>query len=476
MSKVLKNYLYNMSYQILVMILPFITTPYVSRVLKPDGVGAYNYAYSIVSIMIVLAQLGTNLYGQREIAYVQNDQKKCSIVFEEIFLIRLISTCIIIPLYFLIAILSDENTYLLLAMSIFLFANIFDISWLYQGLEDFKKTAIRNIGVKLVGVCLIFLLVHEKKDLLIYTFILSGSQLMGNFTLWIGLNKRVGYINLHELNLKKHMKPILGLFLPTAAMYIYVYVDKILLGYISDNVQVGYYSQAEKIIKLLLTVITSLGAVLLPHISHAINQKDMKKVIREVRKAISFVIHIGLPMVFGVMIVSSRFIPLFLGEEYCACIPLFSILSVLIIIIGLASVVGQAVLVPMRKQKIYTLSIVAGASCNLVMDVCLIPRWGALGASVGTVAAELTVTTLQLYFVNKILSANIMQTIIQTYKCYIAVLLMLIIGSLLNAVLPYSIIYLVLIVLVCVATYGGTLLLLRDNDFLSILKVRGNAK
>ncbi|PWM98998.1 MAG: flippase [Massilioclostridium sp.] len=475
MSRIIKNYIYNLSYQILVMVLPIVTTPYISRVLKPEGIGAYNYTFSIVSFIVMIAQLGTSLYGQREIAYVQNNPQKRSVVFGEIFIIRLIATVVIVPIYGIIIIVSKEYRNLLLCMSIYILVNAFDISWFYQGLEDFKRTATRNIGIKLIGILLIFVFVHHEQDLIKYTLILALAQFFGNLSLWVGLRKKVLLDFSMKLHLKARIKPIMTLFLPTIAMYVYVYVDKIILGLISDNKQVGYYSQAEKIVKLLLTVITSLGAVLLPHISNSVYKGYIDKVNDEVKKAISYVMHIGLPMTIGAIIISPRFIPIFLGNDYIECINLFSLLSVLIIIIGLASVVGQAVLIPMKKQKIYSISVLSGACCNLILDLVLIPFWGAWGASVGTIAAETTVTAIQLYFVNKILDIHILKVFFKSWKCFVSAILMAMFGLFLNMVLPQSVLCLAVLVVLSAVFYFIMLLLMKDRElypFIDALKGR----
>lgn len=477
MSRILKNYMYNMSYQLLVMIVPIFTTPYIARVLKPDGVGIYNYTYSLVSFIVLIAQLGTNLYGQREVAYVQKDYKKRSIVFSEIFVIRLFSTIIVVPIYGFIITVNREYSTILIFMFIYLLSNIFDISWFYHGLEEFKKTAIRNIIVKITGFCMVFLLVKKESDLPIYVIILATTQLFGDFSLWIGLKKRISFCPFNTLDIKKHIKPIFALFLPTAAMYIYVYIDKIILGKLSNNIQVGYYSQAEKIVKLLLTVITSLGAVMLPHVSCAIKQNKMDVVKNEVKNAFLYVLHIGMPIVVGIIIISRRFIPIFLGEDFVECVRIISILAILIVIIGLASVVGQSVLIPMKRQNVYSASIIAGASCNLVLDLALIPFLGAIGASIGTVMAELTVTSIQLFVVNRLLNIHIIEILRKSYKCFLAVGIMGVFEFILDCILLPGFLSLIIIVMGCISLYFVILLMFKEIEIrLIIEKMKGIKK
>ncbi|WP_164985643.1 flippase [Enterococcus faecium] len=474
MNRLIKNYAYNLCYQILVMILPVITTPYVSRVLKAEGVGEFNYSYAIVSVAVIIAQLGTNMYGQREIAYVQNNKIRRSEVFWSIFVIRIISSFIVFPVYILISATLHSYTVLLISMSVYLVANIFDVSWFFQGMEDFKKTAIRSMAVKLIGVVLIFLLVKNENDVVLYSVILAGTQLLGNALLCCYIPKYVRRISIHDISITPHIRPILGLFLPTAAVYIYTYVDKIILGMFSTDAQVGLYSQPEKIVKLLMTVITSLGAVMLPHIAVAVKENNINRIRKEVLNAVSFVFCIGAPMVVGAIIIAKTFIPWFLGDGYAKSIYLFQLLSPLILIIGFASVVGQAVLIPMKRQRIYTLSIMTGAVINLVVNLALIPHFEAVGAAIGTIFAELTVTAIQCYEVRNCIELK-MTSIITNVKNYlIGALIMGGIGGYVSSKLPNSVISTFITVILCILLYSIILICMKDKLLMDYLKRRKN--
>lgn len=472
MKKVLKNYIYNLVYQILVMILPIITTPYISRVLKPEGVGDYNFAFSIVSVVLIVAQLGTNLYGQREIAFVQSDLFSRSKVFWEILIIRVITTFISLPIYLIIAFQYKKYSILLLWMSIYLIANIIEVSWFFQGLEDFKKTAIRSIGVKVIGALLIFLTIKSETDLNKYVFVLAMAQLLGNAALLIKVPEKIVLVKIKALELKKHIKPVLNLFLPTAAVYVYTYIDKIILGVLSSNEEVGYFSQAEKIVKLLMTILTSLGIVLLPHIATIVKTGEMKKINEEISEAIAFVFGLGFPMAIGSIIIGDRFIPWFLGADYIHSVILFKVLSPLIVIIGLASVVGQAILIPLKKQKVYSISILLGALLNLVCNFLLIPHLNSLGAAIGTIVAELTVTSIQSYAVYKCIGVNVLKILVQSYKYLVASLIMGIIMRLISIYSPVNTIMMFAIVLIGVFVYFFLLVLLKDK-FITKLKIKG---
>lgn len=471
-NKVFKNYLYNLSYQILLMILPVITTPYVSRVLSPENIGNFNYTYSIIAVVIIVAQLGTNMYGQREIAYVQDNIEKRSKVFWEIFIIRIITSLIILPVYIILSLVLKKYTELMLWMIIYILANLIDVSWFFQGMEEFKKTAIRSIGIKLIGVILIFILVKEPNDIIIYTIILAMSQFLGNILLFVYVPSKIKLIKRKELVFKNHIKPILALFIPTASIYIYTYVDKILLGVLSSTEQVGFYSQSEKIVKLLMTVITSLGIVMLPHIASVIKNDDKKQIKNKIEDAMDFIICLGCPMVVGAFIVADRFIPWFLGSDYIQSILIFKILTPLILIIGTASVVGQAVLIPLKKQRIYTISVVVGAILNLVFNLIFIPKMEAIGSAMATVIAELSVTTIQMIAIQRYIGIKFFKIIKLNWRGIISSVVMAAVLVVLNYYLPNDDIWLIVQVMVGCIIYFGCLIILKDKFIDKILKVK----
>ncbi|UTY38139.1 oligosaccharide flippase family protein [Allocoprobacillus halotolerans] len=276
-KKITVNYIFNLSYQILVIILPLITTPYVSRILGPDGIGTYSYITSIVTYFILFGCIGLNLYGQREIAYYQNDKEKRSRAFFEILLLKMCTMTISIIVFIMTIQIMDKYKILFYIQVIDLFANMLDITYFYQGIEDFKKIVIRNVFVKILGIICIFLFVKEKSDLPLYAFIYSLSLLLGNLSMWVTIHKYICSVPLHSLQIKKHIKPTLILFFPQIAISIYTVLDRFMIGLITNNTtQIGYYEQAQKIVKLALTLVTSLSTVMLPRIANLYVQEDQK--------------------------------------------------------------------------------------------------------------------------------------------------------------------------------------------------------
>ena len=267
-KSVVKNYMYNMIYQILILILPLITTPYLSRVLGPEGVGIYGYTYSIVTYFVLFGSLGIALYGQREIAYVQDNPRKRKKVFLELILFRFITLIATVLIYCLFFVRGKKyhNYYLILLIE--LIASGFDISWFFQGIEEFKKTVLRNVLVRIVSVSLVFIIVKNPTDLWKFILIYSLADLFGNLLLWFYLPKYLKGGKVGKLNLTVHLVPLLMLFIPQVTNKVYNLLDTTMLGaIISNKNETGFYDQSQKVIRLLITIVTSLGVVMVPRVA-----------------------------------------------------------------------------------------------------------------------------------------------------------------------------------------------------------------
>lgn len=288
--------------------------------------------------------------------------------------------------------------YKILALEII--GNCIDISWFFQGLEEFKKTVTRNIIIKLISVLCIFIFIKNQNDLYLYFLIYVFSTLIGNGSLWLYLPKFLGKVELKELNIFRHLKPTISLFIPQIAIQIYTLLDRTMVGaIISDKSEVGYYDQGQKIVKMLLAVITSMGTVMLPRIANTFATGDRNMVKNYMNKSFNLVFALAFPLIFGIIAVSKAFVPVFFGPGYDKVAILMSVISPIILLIGISNVTGTQYLLPTKRQKEYTISVFCGAIINFIMNICLIWNYGAIGASIGTVIAELTVTLVQIHFV-----------------------------------------------------------------------------
>lgn len=402
MNKVAKNYFYNLSYQILVLIVPLITTPYVSRVLGAKGVGTFSYTNSIVQYFILFGCVGLNLYGQREVAYVEHEKIKRDIVFWELAILRIITVSISLFVYLLSLASHGAYAFLFLIMSLDVLASMVDISWFFQGIEDFKKIVVRNFIVKITGVVLIFLFVKSSDDLFLYVICQSATLLLGNLSMWVYIPKLVGKVQVRQLNIKKHIKPTLVLFLPQIATSVYTVLDKTMIGLLTGiEEEVAYYEQGQKIVKIAMTLVTSLGTVMMPRIANLFKQNQLKQVREHLLKSFRFVFFLSFPMMFGLMAISCNLVPWFFGRGYDKVVPNMMVISPILVIIALSNIMGTQYLLPIGRQKEYTFSVVVGCVVNFSMNLLLIPHLLSIGAAIATVIAESCVTGVQIYCIRR---------------------------------------------------------------------------
>ena len=472
MNKVVKNYLYNLSYQILVLIVPLITTPYVSRVLGAKGVGAFSYTNSIVQYFILFGCIGLNLYGQREIAYVQHEKEKRDKVFWELIILRIISVSISLTVFYFTLASHGKYASVFLIMCLDILASMVDISWFFQGIEDFKKIVVRNVIIKIVGVALIFIFVKSSDDLLLYVVCHSATLFLGNLSMWAYIPKLVGKLKLRELEIKKHMRPTIVLFLPQIATSVYTVLDKTMIGLLTGiEEEVAYYEQSQKIVKIVMTLVTSLGTVLMPRVSNLFKQNEMDMVKRYLSKSFCFVFFLSFPMMFGLMAISRNIVPWFFGLGYEKVIPNMVVIAPVLVIIALSNIIGTQYLLPVGRQKEYTISVVVGCLVNFSMNLLLIPRFLSIGAAIATVIAEISVTGIQVYFTRKDFDFG---EIIRKNKNYIISSLVIFVPTyLLAGCLPSSIINSFICIMVGCVIYLGLLFFVKDKTlFKTVVKLK----
>ena len=399
-KSVKKNYIYNMIYQILVIIIPIITTPYLARTLGAEGNGIYGYTVSILTYFILFGNLGITMYGNREIAYVQNDKQKRSNLFWELFIFKTITMFFSIIVFFFMFARTGTNSLYYKILLIEFMGNLIDISWFYQGMEDFKKIVVRNFIIKLISVISIFMFIKKFDDLWKFFLITTLSTFIGSSTLWIGLKKNL--VKPKSIKIKKHLKYLLLLFIPQIATQIYTVVDKTMIGsMLKDMKEVGYYEQAQKIAKLLLTIITSLGTVMIPRMASTYKEKDYEKMFYYMKTTINFVWLLGCAITFGLIAIAPEFVPLFFGKGYGPVVNLLYIFSFIVLAIGLNNVIGIQYLIPTKKEKYYTISVVSAAIFNFVLNLILINYIGTIGAAIASVLAETLIVFIQLYCIRK---------------------------------------------------------------------------
>ena len=394
--KVLKNYAYNLSYQLLLIILPIITTPYVTRVFSSNDLGTYSFFNSIVTYFVLLATLGVANYGTKEISGNRTIIHKN---FWGIYTLQLGATILSLTLYILLCLtfsLMQNPVAYILGLS--LLSKGLDISWLFQGLEDFRKITVRNITVKLVGVIAIFLFIKSASDLYLYVFLLTIFELLGQLSMWLPAKEFIGKPHFDLMYAKRHLKPVILLFLPQIAISLYVSLDSTMLGVLASARDVGIYDQALRLVNILLTLVTSLGSVMLPRVSNLLSSGDHKAVNK--MHEMSFLIYnlVIFPIIAGMLIVNDDFVNFFLGQDFQEARYAIAIMIFRMFFIGWTNIMGIQILIPHNKNKEFMLSTTIPAIVSVGLNLLLLPKLGYIGAAIVSVLTEVLVWLIQLFY------------------------------------------------------------------------------
>lgn len=398
---VAKNYIYNVIYQIFVLITPLITVPYVARVLGSSGVGLNAYTNSIIQYFTLFGTIGISLYGNQKVAYVRDNKEQLSKVFWEILTLKLITTTLAYLVFLVFLSFVGQYELIFFIQSIFIISAAFDITWLFMGLEDFRNIVIRNTMVKLIGIACIFTFVHTADDLWKYIFALSLTEMFGQIVMWFNLPKVVHRTTIKWVDIKKHFIPALSLFLPQVAMQIYLVLNKTMLGYFSSTDEVGFFDSADKIVRMALTVVTAMGVVMLPRVSNTFAKGDNQKVKDYLNISLDFASYLSFPMMFGLAGIAIEFTPWYFGLEFIKTGWLIILISPIVVFIAWSSVLGTQYLMPIGKVRIFTLSVTIGAIINFALNLLLIHNFHSEGTAISALVAEFAVTFVELCFVWK---------------------------------------------------------------------------
>ena len=403
--KVIKNYLYNLSYQILTIILPIITVPYVTRIFTSEDLGNYGFYNSIVSYFSLFAMLGIGIYGTKQIAAARN----VSSTFWNIYAIQLTAGILALFVYVITLVSIPKMSGMVpIILGIVLLTKMIDISWLFTGKEDFKKITLRNTMVKVAGVISIFTFIKSSEDLYLYIFLIVIFDFLGQFVMWIPAKKFIKRPSFDTKIIKKNLHPIVLLFLPQVAISLYIVLDRTLLGLLGSYSDVGIYEQGQKLTSILLTVVSSLGAVMLPRVANLLSERKEKEAQNMVR--FSFILYnlIIFPMICGLIAINEVFVKLFLGQNFQDVKYVLYIIVFNIMFIGWTNILGYQVLVVRNKNKEFMLSTTIPAIVSVAVNITVIPFFGYIGASITSVVVEFLVFAIQWYYSRNIINKNLL--------------------------------------------------------------------
>lgn len=468
-ASVKKNFLYNTLLQIAILIIPFLTTPYVSRRLGAENVGQFSFATAMVTYFTLIANLGSNTHGQRKTAYCRDNREHLSQAFWDIVSFRCIMSIVAIGLYLLYLYLFQDFSFINIIVIYHIIDIAIGITWFYQGIEDFKKITLRTLGIRLLLLCGIFIFVKNDQDLWRYALIMMLSTVLGNLVMWVPLRKYITTVK--RVHPFRDFKEIWLVFLPTIAVQVYTILDKSMIGFITGSDYAnGCYEYSERIARLAITVVTSVGTVILPRVANLFAKDNLDEAKRYVYLAFRVVWMVAIPIMLGLMAVSSVFVPWFLGTGYEDSILLLCIFSVLVLVVSMAYIVGLSYLVPTKQQNVYTAAVTVAAIVNFCANMILIPKFGAFGAAIASVLAECIGTSIQIVYCigKKQLSAT--QIFKPAWKYIVSGVMMYLCLFLLKRVFSSGFISLVVLVSSGMVIYAILLIILQDSFFIDNTK------
>lgn len=400
MSSLKSNVVLNFINIITGIIFPVITFPYASHILLPDGIGIVNFQLSIVNYVILFTSLGIPMYAVREVAKFRDNIELRNKITIEIFLLNLILCLLGYIIVWLISkfvpqIHAQSGLFYILSLTV-LFTGI-GVQWFYQGIEDFKFITIRAVIVRTVAALSLFFFVKEKSDLLIYGAVVVGSSVGNNLINFIHLRKYILLTNIkwNQLQVFKHLKPALHIFVLNLIISIYVNLNSVMLGFMQSDEAVGLYTAGMNLSHVVLTMVTSLGVVMIPRCSNLITTGKITEFALICNKAMHLMVALALPFTVGLMLLGIPIIQVFCGKEFIASVPVLYWTAPIIIFGGITNVVGLQILYPQNQENIVIWSTVGGAVINVVLNLFLIPRYAQMGAAMATFAAELVVLVIQ---------------------------------------------------------------------------------
>ena len=461
-----KNIAISTLYQILLVILPMITAPYIARVLGPDQSGIYDFTNSIQTYFAMFAALGTASYGAREIARVRNDEKMRSVLFWEIELMTVMTSAACIAVWFVFIFFANQYKVIYLVLTMGLFSTMFDISWFFAGMEQFTYTVSKNAVCKLAGVILMFLFVKRPEDLLLYIIIITASTMLGNLSMWLYIPRFVTKVDFKKLRFRKHFHETLIYFIPSVATSVYTVLDRTLIGTITNNrAENGCYHYTMQIINIMKALtFSSLNMVLGSRIAYLFAEEKYDEIKERIRDSINYILFMGFGICFGLIGVSRRFVPLYLGPGYDRVITMLMLMSPIVIIIGVSNCLGSQYYTPSGNRRLSARFIIIGAIVNFTLNLILIPRFWGYGAIVASLIAETVITVLYFRHCNGYLTAETLFR--EGWKKLAAGILMLAVIMLIDRLIESDIIALAAEVAVGFTVYCAVIVLLRDT-FLS---------
>jgi O-antigen/teichoic acid export membrane protein len=461
-----KNIAYNTILTVSNVAFPVVTTPYVSRVLGVENIGIVNFATTYASYFALFVALGIPMYGMREIAKQANNQEARNQIFSELFVINVLSA-IIFSIIYLVTIFSvpslAQNKEFLLIVGVSVLFFPFNVDWFFSGREQFKLITLRTLAAKVIAVGGLFIFVRTRDNIVPYLILTVAANLSSQICNFGYMLKTEVKFRFKHLQIKKHLNAVLILFASNIAISVYTMLSTLILGFMSDYTQVGYYTSAIKVSKMILPIVTAMSLVMVARINTIKGEKDsQKKILRLQNNSFGYMMMLAVPATIGLIMIAPRFVPLFFGVEFVPATVSLQLLSLLIVIIGLSNLFGIQILVAMGHEKKLLAAVLFGTVSNLCLNLLLVGKYGSIGASVASVIAEIMVTAATFVFALKILPIRI--NIENIFQPILAALPIIPIALFFSHITKHDISYLSITVATSAIIYAGIMIVVFKNE------------
>lgn len=400
-KSIAKNYIFNIIKTTMGIIFPLITFPYASRILGVASLGRINYANSIISYFLLISMLGLQTYAIREGAGYRGNRKALNKFGTEMFIINSLLTLVAYAAFFLCLFLVPnfkEYRLLLMISSVTIVFNTLGFNWLYNVFEEYGYITVRAVLFQALSLVVLFLFVKTPEDYYIYAVINVFASAGSNLCNFIRMRRYLRLFPGGHYELKKHMKPIVTIFGMSVAGTIYQDSDITIIGFIKGDVEVGLYSAAVKIMYVLTNMLSSLGTVILPRMSYYIKSGRKGEYDRLTAKAIDFVLMLTIPIAAGVFLLSREMLGLVCGEEFLSASLALKILAFNIVLSPLNGVVVNQLFITMGREMLSLRVMVISCLFNIIANIAVIPVLGYQAAAATTVASEIIVFVMFIWY------------------------------------------------------------------------------
>lgn len=467
MKNIISNFFYQALFQVTKIIIPIITIPIVSNALGPKGIGVYNYTFSVTSYFVLFAGLGVTIYGNRQISLIWNtDSEGISKVFWEITIFKTIITFITLTIYLLFILFVGYRSFFLI-QTFMVISVLFDISWFFMGLEDFKKTSLTNLIVQIISFFLIVFFIKDESDSIKYTAIQSVSIFLSQCLVWSFIPKYIKLTRVTFNGIWGHFKGSLQFFIPQIAISLYTNLNKTLLGIFVGNVAVGYFTNSLQLNNVFITIITTIDMVLLPYMTGLFAKNNTQKIVRTMETTIHLQLFFSIPIMFGMLTVYDKLVPWFFGNKFLFINNVIPLFSILIVIIPLGMSISRQYLLPIGKVNLYNKSVIIGAVINLLSNLILIPILGFFGVVIANIISEVFVTVIRTK--DFIKNTNFKFQYSKIFKFFISAFIMLLITRMISNQFEASLITNLIQISVAIPTYFIVTSILKANPFIDII-------